>query len=67
MKIDLYVINMFFFLSNQTSALCHGIDCGSYEIETLAIAGYWEMNAIAPYGLNVEECSRGVNIYNIPP
>ena len=25
-------------------------------------AAHWEMNAIAPYGFIVEECSRGVNI-----
>ena len=64
-KIDLYVIvgiNMFIFLSNQKSSLCHGINCGSYEIGTLATAVNWEMNAIAPYGFIVEECSRGVNI-----
>ena len=69
MKIDLYVIvgiNMFFLLSNQKYSLCHGINCGSYEIGTLALAVHWEMNAIAPYGFIVEECRRGVNIMQSP-
>ena len=65
MKIDLYErvgINMFFFLSNQKSSLCHGIDCGSYEIGKLAVVVHWEIKAIALYGFIVEDCSRGVNI-----
>ena len=37
-------------LSNQKPSLCHGINCSSYEIGTLAIAVHSEMNAIAPYG-----------------
>ena len=52
----------FRFLSNQKPSLCHGINCSSYEIGTLAIAVHWEMNTIAPYGFIVEVCSRGVNI-----
>ena len=34
----------------------------NFLIGTLAIAVHWKMNAIAPYGFIVEECSRGVNI-----
>ena len=60
---DVSLTNMFFFFSNQKASLCHGINCGSYKTGTLAVAVHWEMNAIAPCGFIVEECSRGVNIH----
>ena len=64
----LYVIvgiNIFFLLSNQKSFLCHGINCGSYENGTLAVAVHLEMNAVAPCGFIVEACNRVVNMTSL--